>query len=58
MAIFEDFRQNMTRRYLFSQGSHLLGTASLAALLSGDLRAAASGREESSDVGSDGPIRL
>jgi hypothetical protein len=44
MVTFEDFRQNMTRRYLFSQGSHLLGTASLAALLSGESRAGAPGR--------------
>ncbi|MBL8816421.1 MAG: DUF1501 domain-containing protein [Planctomyces sp.] len=54
MAIFEDLRQNMTRRYLFSQGSHLLGTASLATLLGGDLRAAISEREGDREVGAEG----
>lgn len=35
MVTFEEFRRNMTRRYLFSRGSHLLGTAALATLLRG-----------------------
>lgn len=33
MSLFEDFRRNMTRRYFFSQGSNVLGYASLATLL-------------------------
>jgi len=32
MTPFAEFRQNITRRYFFSKGSHLLGTASLASL--------------------------
>ncbi len=35
MVTIEEFRRNMTRRYLFSRGSHLLGTAALATLLRG-----------------------
>lgn len=32
MNPFEELRQNLTRRYFFRQGSHVLGTAALAAL--------------------------
>ncbi len=30
MAFFDEFKRDITRRHFFSQGSHLLGTASLA----------------------------
>ena len=33
MTPFDDFHRNITRRYFFSQGSHVLGTAALASLL-------------------------
>ncbi len=33
MSLFNELRLNMTRRHFFSQGSNLLGTASLASLL-------------------------
>jgi hypothetical protein len=33
MALFDDLKQNMTRRYFFARGSHILGTAALAHLL-------------------------
>ncbi|MBI1904007.1 MAG: DUF1501 domain-containing protein [Planctomycetia bacterium] len=33
MDLFRQFKQNITRRYFFSQGSHLLGGAALASLL-------------------------
>lgn len=33
MTSFSEFRRNLTRRHFFARGSHLLGTASLAALL-------------------------
>lgn len=33
MSLFDELRLNMTRRHFFSQGSNLLGTASLASLL-------------------------
>jgi hypothetical protein len=37
MIPFSEFKQNITRRHFFAQGSHLLGTASLASLLGGSL---------------------
>ncbi len=43
--LFAQFRQNITRRYLFSKGSHVLGTAALASLMSGALTGAASANE-------------
>jgi Protein of unknown function (DUF1501) len=33
MTPFDDFKRNITRRHFFSQGSHLLGAASLATLM-------------------------
>jgi hypothetical protein len=39
MSVLDDLRLNLTRRYFFSQGSHLLGTASLAALAGNSLGA-------------------
>jgi hypothetical protein len=33
MIPFHEFKQNITRRHFFAQGSHLLGTAALASLL-------------------------
>lgn len=39
MNNFEQFRQNMTRRYFFSQGSNVIGAAALASLLGEPLRA-------------------
>jgi hypothetical protein len=33
MNLFEELKQNMTRRYFFSQGSNVMGTAALASLL-------------------------
>jgi hypothetical protein len=33
MIPFQEFKQNITRRHFFAQGSHLLGTAALASLL-------------------------
>lgn len=33
MNLFDELKQNMTRRYFFSQGSNLLGTAALASLM-------------------------
>ncbi len=32
MTLFDEFKQNITRRYFFAQGSHVLGAAALAAL--------------------------
>jgi len=43
MNTFEEFRLNMTRRYFFSRGSNVLGTAALASLLGQPLRADAAG---------------
>jgi hypothetical protein len=43
MNTFEQFRLNMTRRYFFSQGSSVLGTAALASLMGQPLRADAVG---------------
>ncbi len=36
---FEELKRNLTRRHFFAQGAHLLGTASLATLLSDRLLA-------------------
>src|SRR5437867_1876572 len=33
MNLFDEFKQNMTRRYFFAKGSHVLGTAALGSLL-------------------------
>ncbi len=33
MAFLDEFKRNITRRHFFSQGSHLLGTATLASLM-------------------------
>jgi len=33
MAFFDDFKRNITRRHFFAQGSHLLGSATLASLM-------------------------
>ncbi len=33
MTLFHDLKQNITRRYLFQRGSHVLGTAALASLM-------------------------
>ena len=43
--LFEQFRQNITRRYLFSKGSHVLGTAALASLMGGAFMGTASANE-------------
>ncbi|MFO0201547.1 MAG: DUF1501 domain-containing protein, partial [Alphaproteobacteria bacterium] len=43
--LFAQFRQNITRRYLFSKGSHVLGTAALASLMGGAFTGAASANE-------------
>ena len=37
---FDEFKQNITRRYFFSRGSHVLGGAALASLMGGELPAA------------------
>ena len=37
MTPFEDFKQNITRRHFFAQGSHVLGSAALASLLGDSL---------------------
>jgi len=42
MSLFNEFRQNITRRHFFSQGSNLLGSASLAALMGTNAQAAGS----------------
>lgn len=39
MNTFEQFRQNMTRRYFFAQGSNVVGAVALASLLGEPLRA-------------------
>jgi hypothetical protein len=36
MNLFDDFRQNITRRYFFKAGSHAVGWAALASLLGAD----------------------
>ena len=36
MNLFDEFKQNITRRYFFSQGSHVLGAAALATLAGRD----------------------
>ncbi len=41
MVTFEEFRRNITRRYFFARGSHVLGTAALASLLGRDGQAVA-----------------
>ncbi len=51
MVPFEEFQRNMTRRFLFSRGSHLLGTAALASLMGGPGRGLAA--EGSSGATSD-----
>ena len=33
MTFFDEFKRNITRRHFFAQGSHLLGTATLASLM-------------------------
>ena len=44
MNVFDEFRQNMTRRHFFAKGSSLLGTAAMASLLGhGSAQAAESG---------------
>ena len=35
MSLFDELKQNMTRRHFFSQGSNLMGTAALASLMGG-----------------------
>lgn len=40
MISYNEFKQNITRRHFFAQGSHLLGAASLATLLGGQASAA------------------
>lgn len=42
MSFFDEFKQNITRRHFFAQGSHLLGTAALASLAGGAAAAAES----------------
>jgi hypothetical protein len=39
MSFFDQFKQNITRRYFFAQGSHVLGAAALASLGGGRLLA-------------------
>ena len=34
--LFDEFKQNITRRYFFAQGSHVLGAAALATLAGRD----------------------
>ena len=48
MNTFEQFRQNMTRRYFFSQGSNVVGAAALASLLGEPLRADVAGHHAGS----------
>ncbi len=40
MSLFDEFRQNVTRRYFLSRGSHVLGTAALATLAGQGLQGA------------------
>jgi hypothetical protein len=42
MTTFHEFKQNITRRHFFAQGSHVLGGAALAALLGQEAQGAAS----------------
>ncbi len=48
MTLFDDFRQNITRRHFLARGSHLLGTAALARLV-GDSVLPNSARADTSD---------
>ena len=45
MNTFEQFRQNMTRRYFFSQGSNVVGAAALASLMGEPARADVAGHQ-------------
>ena len=45
MNLFEQYRQNITRRHFFSQGSNVLGTAALASLVGGRLTGSASAND-------------
>jgi hypothetical protein len=39
MTLFEEFKQNITRRHFFARGSHVLGSAALATLMGPDVLA-------------------
>ena len=45
MSLLEELRLNLTRRYFFSRGSHLLGTAALASLMGPDFASGATSGE-------------
>jgi len=51
MNLFDELKLDMTRRYFFSKGSHLLGTAALASLLGAPQRADAGAAENSAFAG-------
>lgn len=55
MNLFEEYRQNITRRYFFSKGSHVLGTAALASLMGGALNQRVSGNDSQS-IGHPGAV--
>ena len=56
MSLFDQYRQNITRRYLFSQGSHVLGTAALASLMGGAFTGSAAGKEGAGALGHTGAV--
>jgi hypothetical protein len=50
MSLFDEFRQNITRRHFFAQGANIMGTAALASLGgAGVLRAAEQGGKPGAD---------
>ena len=51
MNLFEQYRQNITRRHLFSQGSNVLGTAALASLVGGQLGGVAAANDSAKSFG-------
>ena len=55
MNLFDEYRQNITRRYFFSQGSHVLGTAALASLMSGAVSQLA-GANDTKTIGYPGAV--
>jgi hypothetical protein len=56
MSPFDAQRLDMTRRYFFSQGSNLLGTASLATLLGGTLSGSAGAESAAGATGHPGAV--
>ena len=55
MNLFDEYRQNITRRYFFSKGSHVLGTAALASLMGGALNQRA-GANDTNTIGHPGAV--